>query len=74
MKEGKLTFADIRQLVSFAKKHRIEKLKFQDLEFEFNHQAFLSKREQSAFQNLLTPTPESKLQEAEDDLYYSAGS
>ena len=61
-----------KALVAYARKHRIQKVKFGAIEFELTGHSFLSRKELREVKKVFSPTPEQLKQQYEDDLYYSS--
>ena len=66
------TLRTFRTLVSYARKHKIAKVKFGEIEFELTGQSFLSRKELMEVKRIYSPSPEEKQKQYEEDLFYSA--
>lgn len=61
-----------KALVAYARKHRISKVKFGEIEFELTGHSFLSRKELREVKKVFSPSPEQQRAQYEDDLYYSS--
>jgi len=64
--------AMLKKLTSFAIKNNIQKLKLDGIEIELNSKAFISKKQQKIFENLVNPSKSESEDLYRNDLFYSA--
>lgn len=67
-----MTLAEFKKLLMFARKNKLVKIKVGEFEAELSPQSWLNRKEQKAFENLLSPALDLKQNVDEDDLYWSA--
>lgn len=65
----------LQQVTKFAKRHKIERLKFGDIEIQFSPQGLMTASEKKEILKLVKAAPlseEERRKEYEDDLFHSA--
>lgn len=70
-----MTFKDLQSITKFAKRHKIERLKFGEIEIQFSAQGLMTASEKKEILKLVRATPkteEDRRKEFEDDLFHSA--
>lgn len=70
-----MEFKTLQSLTKFAKRHKIEKLKFGEIEIQFSAQGLMTASEKKEILKLIKAEPQSKedrQKEWESDLFYSA--
>ncbi|NDD05326.1 MAG: hypothetical protein EB078_10500 [Proteobacteria bacterium] len=65
-----MTLAEFKKLLLFARKNKLVKIKCGDFEAELSPQSWLNRKEQKAFENLLSP--DFKQPVNDEDLFWSA--
>lgn len=70
-----MTFKDLQSITKFAKRHKIERLKFGEIEIQFAPQGLMTASEKKEILQLVKAAPktdEDMRKEFEQDLFYSA--
>jgi len=67
-----LTLAEFKKLLLFARKNKLVKIKCGEFEAELSPQSWLNRKEQKAFENLLSPALDLKQNVSDDDLFWSS--
>lgn len=70
-----MTFKDLQSITKFAKRHKIERLKFGEIEIQFSAQGLMTASEKKEILKLVRAVPkteEDRRKEFEDDLFHSA--